>query len=201
MDSSWLLLPLLLATALVAHWIYVNVSFYLRRRQFSQNHGCEKLRRAPQKDPFLGLDHFFRLAKAAQNRRYLAHFEELFNQVGPTFGINLMGDNLVFTNEPRNVQAILVTKFPDFEIGQRRRNNSAELLGVGVFNADGQVWEHGRALVRPNFTRKQVADLQLFEKHVRVFVDAIPTDGTPFDIQDWVFRFVSRRPAQLGLST
>jgi cytochrome P450 len=193
MNSSWLLLPLLSATVVVGYWSYVKVSLYLRRRRFSKKHGCEQLRRAPQKDPFLGLDHFFRLAKAARKRQYLRHFGELFNEVGPTFGINLMGDNLVFTNEPKNVQAILVTKFRDFEIGQRRRNNSAELLGVGVFNADGQIWEHGRALVRPNFTRKQVADLQLFEKHVRVLMEAIPTDGTPFDIQAWVFRFVSRR--------
>lgn len=95
-----------------------------------------------------------------------------------------MGDNLVFTNEPKNVQAILVRKFRDFETGQRMRNNSAELLGVGVFNADEQIWEHGRALVRPYFTRKQVADLLLFEKHVRALTEAIPTDGTPFDLQD-----------------
>ncbi|KAF7594061.1 hypothetical protein BBP40_010198 [Aspergillus hancockii] len=85
----------------------------------------------------------------------------------------------------KHVQAVLVTKFKDFEMGQRRRDNSAELLGIGVFNADGQTWEHGRALVRPNFTRKQVADLGLFEKHVQRLFQAMPTDGTKVDIQEW----------------
>ncbi|THC90430.1 hypothetical protein EYZ11_010107 [Aspergillus tanneri] len=66
---------------------------------------------------------------------------------GSTFGVNLMGDYVTFTNEPKNVQAVLVSKFNDFEIGQRRRDNSAELLGIGVFNADGRTWEHGRALL------------------------------------------------------
>ncbi|KAF5863954.1 hypothetical protein ETB97_009061 [Aspergillus alliaceus] len=101
-----------------------------------------------------------------------------------------MGDYVVFTNEPKNVQAVLVMKFKDFEVVQRRRDNSAELLGIGTFNADGgQNWEHGRALVRPNFTRKQVADLGLFRKHVQHLFQAMPTDGTKVDIQEWVFRF------------
>lgn len=171
--------------------VWQSISWHLRYRQFHRSHGCQRLRSAPSKDPILGLDHFFRLGKAAHNSRYLEQFQQWFQEVGSTFGVNLMGDYLIFTNEPKNVQAVLVTKFNDFEIGQRRRDNSAELLGIGVFNADGRTWEHGRALVRPNFTRKQVADLGLFEKHVQCLFQALPTDGTAVDIQEWVFRFVS----------
>lgn len=171
--------------------IWVSVSWHLRYRKFHKGDGCQRLRSAPSKDPIFGLDHFFRLGKAAHNSRYLETFQQWFQVVGSTFGVNLMGDYVIFTNEPKNVQAVLVTKFKDFEIGQRRRDNSAELLGIGVFNADGQTWEHGRALVRPNFTRKQVADLGLFEKHVQRLFEALPNDGTAVDIQEWVFRFVS----------
>nr|P0DUK3.1 RecName: Full=Cytochrome P450 monooxygenase pspC; AltName: Full=Soppiline biosynthesis cluster protein C [Penicillium soppii] len=165
--------------------IWGSISWNLRYRRFHSSDGCQQLRSAPSKDPILGLDHFFRLGKAAHNSRYLEAFQEWFQAVGSTFGVNLMGDYVIFTNEPKNVQAVLVTKFKDFEIGQRRRDNSAELLGIGVFNADGQTWEHGRALVRPNFTRKQVADLGLFEKHVQRLFEALPKDGTAVDIQEW----------------
>jgi cytochrome P450 len=191
MDFSWAFLSLASATVVVAYWIYAKVNIYLRQRRISNKYGCKKLRRAPQKEPFLALDHFFSLTKAAQENRYLEYIEKWFKQVGHTFGINLMGDDMIFTNEPKNIQAILVTNFPNFEIGQRRRDNSRELLGVGVFNADGATWEHGRALVRPNFTRKQVSDLPLFEKHVQVMMAGLPSDGTPVDIQEWAFRFVS----------
>lgn len=177
--------------ALVCYYAYVKMGLYRRKARFSKQHGCKNLRRAPQMDPFLGLDHFFALAKAAGQRRYLEHFRNWFDEVGPTFGVNLMGDDILFTNEPKNIQAVLARNFADWEIGQRRRDNSAELVGVGVFNADGKTWEHGRALVRPNFTRKQVSDLQVFEKHVQVLFDSLPSDGTPVNLQEWVFRFVS----------
>jgi len=40
------------------------------------------------------------------------------------------------------------------------------VFGHGIFNQDGKGWERSRALVRPNFTRQQVADLDMFEEHV-----------------------------------
>lgn len=181
---------LLPVTALVIYFIYTKIRIFWRQRYFARNHGCLPVRSASQLDPFLGLDFFVRLGKAASERRYLEYWEKhMFGKFGNTFQINLMGQCLVFTNEPQNIQAMLVTKFPDFEIGQRRRDNSAQLLGVGLFNADGQVWEHARATVRPNLTRKQVSDLQLFEKHIRVWMDALPSNGELVDMQEWAFRF------------
>ncbi|KAL2137993.1 hypothetical protein VTI28DRAFT_7681 [Corynascus sepedonium] len=112
----------------------------------------------------------------------------MFGRNGHTFAMNLMGQRLLFTNEPLNMQAMLVTRFTDFDIGQRRRDNSAQLLGVGLFNADGPVWEHARATLRPNLTRAQVADLRLFEKHVGVWMGALP-QGQAVDLQEWAFRF------------
>ncbi|KAM3534759.1 hypothetical protein MY4038_002012 [Beauveria bassiana] len=179
----------LVVALLVLQQACQSISWHVRHQRAKAEHGCKPLRRAPQKDPFLGFDHFLRLARAAYAKTYLETFQQWFLDVGSTFGVNLMGDYVIFTNDPKNVQALLVTKFADFELGQRRRNNSWELLGVGVFNADGDDWAHGRALVRPNFTRKQVADLELFERHVQKLFNALPTDGSPVDMQEMVFRF------------
>ncbi|KAF2113889.1 cytochrome P450 [Lophiotrema nucula] len=172
--------------ALYQTWIIDRV-----RRRLERQWGCKPLRRAPQKDPILGIDIFITQAKAAGNRKYLQTVQQWFQDVAPTFGVRLMGDDMIFTNEPRNIQAMLVTHFKAFEIGERRRHNSRQLLGIGIFNADGKDWEHGRALVRPNFSRKQVSDLHIFERHTQALKQGIVADGSPVEMQDWFFRFVS----------
>ncbi|KAK2616254.1 hypothetical protein QQS21_000889 [Conoideocrella luteorostrata] len=189
MPSYLLSSAVLIAVALVLRLAWQSISWQIRYRRAKAKHGCQPLRHAPQRDPFFALDHFVRLVRAAHSQSYLETFQKWFLEVGSTFGVNLMGDYVIFTNEPQNVQALLVTRFADFELGQRRRNNSWELLGVGVFNADGDDWAHGRALVRPNFTRKQVADLPLFERHIQKLFRVLPADGSAVDMQEMAFRF------------
>jgi hypothetical protein len=52
--------------------------------------------------------------------------------VGSTFGVHLLGEYLIFTDEPQNIRAMLASNFADFEIGARRRKNAADLLGSGI---------------------------------------------------------------------
>ena len=42
-------------------------------------------------------------------------------------------------------------------------------------------------MIRPNFTRAQVADLDTFETHVQHLTDAIPCDGSTVDLQELFF--------------
>jgi len=196
MLPSYSLLGLALAPLL--YYLVTVIRFQARYRRFQRLHGCEKLRKFPQKDPFLGFDLFLGFEAAAREHRYLEYIAKWFSDFGSTFQTDLMGDRMVWTNEPSNIQAMLTTNFPDFELGDRRRRNSAELLGVGLFNADGKDWEHARQLLRPNFTRKQVADLAIFETHVRVLIDHLPGDGSKVDIQEWLFRLVSLHPPYLA---
>lgn len=46
--------------------------------------------------------------------------------------VNVMGGTVIFTTEPKNIQAILATKFKDFALGPRRINNFGPLLGHGI---------------------------------------------------------------------
>jgi cytochrome P450 len=93
----------------------------------------------------------------------------------------------IYTCDPKNIQAILATRFQDFELGETRRQSFFPLLGNGIFTADGKEWydlsptstlpvgrpdtdtvrEHSRSMLRPQFSRQQVADLQLEEVHVQ----------------------------------
>lgn len=61
------------------------------------------------------------------------------------------------------------------------------VLGHGIFDTDGSAWERSRAMIRPNFTRQQVADLDTFETHMVHLIDRVPRDGSTIDLQDLFF--------------
>jgi len=83
---------------------------------------------------------------------------------------------------------MLSLKFKDFGIGNRE-STLGPLLGQGIFTMDGQFWAHSRAMIRPNFTRDQVADLNAFERHIQDLWQLIPRDGSTIDLQELFFRF------------
>lgn len=89
--------------------------------------------------------------------------------------------------EPENVKTVLSLKFKDFELPGLRKRGFHPLFGKGIFTTDGAEWEHSRAMLRPNFTRSQVADLDMLEKHITNLIAAIPTDGSTIDLQNLFF--------------
>ena len=44
-------------------------------------------------------------------------------------------------------------------------------------------------MLRPNFVRTQIGDVEMFEKHVEHFIQAIPKDGSQVDLQKLFFQF------------
>lgn len=58
-------------------------------------------------------------------------------------------------------------------------------LGHGIFSADGKQWERARTILRPQFTRDQVGDLNMEERHVQSLLHAISSkSGAQSDIVD-----------------
>jgi hypothetical protein len=53
---------------------------------------------------------------------------------------NLLGTDVIVTNEPENLKALLATQFTDFEIGPQRRGNFFPAFGNGIFTTDGKPW-------------------------------------------------------------
>ncbi|KAL1615363.1 hypothetical protein SLS56_011840, partial [Neofusicoccum ribis] len=45
------------------------------------------------------------------------------------------------------------------------------------FASNGKKWEHSRALLRPQFARGQISDLDLEERHVQNMMKVLPVDG------------------------
>jgi cytochrome P450 len=113
---------------------------------------------------------------------------------GWTFKFNGLLGEVISTVDPQNLQTLLSLRFADYELGSKRRKNFADLLGNGIFTADGPEWEHSRAFLRPQFSREQVSDLDAMERHVQNLFRAIePTDEGMWtqdvDLQELFYRF------------
>ncbi|KAI4129167.1 MAG: hypothetical protein LQ347_003887, partial [Umbilicaria vellea] len=145
----------------------------------------------------LGLDRFYKIL-TFKGTDFLEDFifarfksKGRWTVITPAFGRTFT----VLTAEPRNIQAILSTQFADFGVGKRRYQQFGPLLGYGIFTADGPMWEHSRAILRPQFSSKQVNDLQVAEKHLQRLFEALPvtsddgwTEGT--DLAPLFLRFM-----------
>ncbi|KAK6538603.1 Protein kinase alk2 [Orbilia ellipsospora] len=100
-----------------------------------------------------------------------------YEEYGNTFAYNVLGETTYSTCEPRNIQHFLANQFKDFAIAPAKNGPFFPLLGDGIFVIDGHGWEYSRALLRPQFARNQITQLENMEEHFQVFKDCIP-DGT-----------------------
>lgn len=58
---------------------------------------------------------------------------------------------------------------------------------TGIFTTDGPEWAHSREMLRPNFVRSQVADLDMLERHTQALIRRIPRDGSTVDLGELFF--------------
>ncbi|KAJ5999391.1 hypothetical protein N7451_007201 [Penicillium sp. IBT 35674x] len=140
----------------------------------------------PGSSTFFGIPAFIRLSKAVREKRWIDYLTDQYAIYGNTFQQKMFGREIITTIEPGNVKAILATQFQDFCLGTRHEQ-FYPLLGDGIFTLDGAGWSHARGLLRPQFTRDQVADLALLDDHINHLLDLIPKDRTSFDIQRLFF--------------
>ncbi|KAL3422064.1 N-alkane-inducible cytochrome P450 [Phlyctema vagabunda] len=163
------------------------ISNYIAAARFKKAHGCKPVRRLPQSERILGVGLYKVQRQGIRDRRILDIARQRYRDHGPTWSASLMGQVFVNTIDPENIKTILATNFKDFGLG-KRIESFGPLLGHGIFTTDGRVWEHSRALVRPNFTRAQVADLGTFETHIQHFFAKIPRDGSTVNLQSLFFQ-------------
>ena len=160
--------------------------------------GCQEPPRHPG-DGFLGLKMLGTMQEADKAKLFpdlmLTRHNNMIKETGrvcTTFKSNLLGQEIYFTSDPKNIQAMLATQFQDYDLGPARRGNMIATLGDGIFVQDGKAWEHSRAMLRPNFVRDQVSDLDLEERHVQNLLRVMPVQADGWtaetDIQTLFFR-------------
>lgn len=80
---------------------------------------------------------------------FLFHFRQTGNTIEQCF----IGTPAFDTIDPANLEALLSTKFRDFDFG-RRRDITFPMLGDGIFTQEGAAWKHSRELLRAPLQHK-----------------------------------------------
>ncbi|KAK1231185.1 hypothetical protein PQX77_005711 [Marasmius sp. AFHP31] len=117
---------------------------------------------------------------------------DLCETKGPIYNMRVLWQDMIFTTCPEHIQQVLATGFDNFVKGERFQRNMGAMLGVGVFNADGEMWKFHRQMTRPFFTRDRITHFELFDKHAETAVSVMRTrlrEGVPLDFQDLMGKF------------
>lgn len=117
--------------AVVAYSFVSSVSTNRRHAALAKKFGCEPAPVENWPDPF-ALVNLFRTMWAFSNNRILDYMRGTFDDTSAhrtvaTYETKILGDKVIFTSDPKNVQAMLATQFKDFELGQVRRGSFAPL--------------------------------------------------------------------------
>ncbi|KAI9648671.1 hypothetical protein NHQ30_003309 [Ciborinia camelliae] len=143
----------------------------------------------------LGIDQVTRALNALAAKSFPPDTVQKYKEVNAlTYSNSILGNDGLATIDEHNIKAILGTQFHDFDLGVQRINNFLPFLGPGIFAQDGKDWERSRALMRPQFARDNLSDLEMEERHFQVLLKALPEMGQgrwhgEVDIQPLLFRF------------
>ncbi|KJX93137.1 cytochrome p450 like protein [Zymoseptoria brevis] len=192
------LVPLLGLVIFVFYKIVTSIALRRQNAAKAQELGCREPADVPG-GGFLGWKHLKAFIDADKAQRFpdflLERHEWMTKEHGrvcETFRTGFLGQTIYFTSDPKNIQAMLATQFQDFELGPTRAAVMGGVLGDGIFVQDGKKWEHSRAMLRPNFVRDQVSDLDMEEIHVKNLLEVMPTQASGWtdfvNIQTLFFR-------------
>ncbi|KAJ5168657.1 uncharacterized protein N7482_004251 [Penicillium canariense] len=172
-------LTYILVTRVLPLLLLVRISHGFLRRWRQQHKagqlGCKPIPLEPTRWPF-GIDVLLRLLEADRQERTPDFIVERYNAMGPryTWRTRMLGSEHYTTADPKNIQAILATQFNDFGMGQARSRGLKTVLGRSIFAVDGPEWHSAREVVRPIFSREQVSDLSLLERHLQRMLLCMP---------------------------
>ena len=142
--------------------------------------------------PF-GVDVVYRMIHHSRHDTDLDFWDWLFawspNERSKTVEVALARRRWIFTADPENIKAILATQFQDFGKGKQFHEDWKPFLGDSIFTTDGQQWHDSRQLIRPQFIKNRVADLEIFEKHAERLMSKLGGHGEEVDIAALFYRF------------
>lgn len=141
--------------------------------------------------PF-GIPLLSKIRRLTEENRQLDFFTDILHESGcKTVRFLTLNTLVIMTYEPENVKTMLATKFKDYSLGIRYEQ-FYPLLGNGIFTLSGDGWKHSRTMLRPQFARSQVSQLDSIHRHVvtliRLCQSKSSTGSGLFDIQDLFHR-------------
>ena len=138
----------------------------------------------------LGIDTVYTLLKAVTSHRNIEWYRELLEKGGGhTVEGSLGGDRAIFSDDPENIKAVLATQFRQFGKGEGFHHRWRTFLGDSIFTTDLDQWHASRQLIRPQFIKDRVSDLETFERHVSTLLLMMDGSGKIVDVQSLFFRY------------
>lgn len=61
-------------------------------------------------------------------------------------------------------------------------------IRIGIFTTDGQLWHNSRQLIRPQFVKDRLSDIDIFEQHTQILMSKI-AESEEIDTLDMMFRY------------
>jgi cytochrome P450 len=134
--------------------------------------------RVPTYLPF-DLDFIYKSVKATMARNEINHWNDVMlgREGHLTRECRPFNERFIITVDPENVKAILASQFSDFGKGEPFHKEWSSFLGDSIFTTDGPQWHASRQLIRPQFTKDRVSDLECFEAHMQTLFQAIEKGG------------------------
>lgn len=179
---------LLLGTGFLAFITYKIWSNTKRRKLHSAiiaEHGCQSPPRLLNQRPW-GIDRLEQIFRADAESRLMELFLFHFRLWGTTLEQVFLSTQAFGTIEPRNLEAILGSKFDDWSLGLRNQVMNP-LFGSGIFTQDGDLWKASRALLRPQFTYAQYEQCEVFRDATSALLENLASQQGTVDIQPHAF--------------
>ncbi|KAF2134836.1 cytochrome P450 52A11 [Dothidotthia symphoricarpi CBS 119687] len=125
---------------------------------------------------FMGLDMAYDVVMCSRNDTIYEMWTNLFADYCSPGRYTVeagVGQRVILTAEPENIKAILATQFKDYGKGEQFRQEWHGFLGDGIFTTDGELWHNSRQLLRPQFIKDRVSDIDIFEEHTQILLSKI----------------------------
>ncbi|KAI0143135.1 cytochrome P450 [Xylariaceae sp. FL1272] len=175
-------------------WVSNNVWLFPSRHNHGEDQGCGRITLLPSswRHPF-GLDKLLTTLRAEKQRRLPLLTLEEHDKHGDTYAQYAGGLFTVITRDPRNIAAVLSTKFDKFSHGTLRKVCFGILLGEGIFTANGDSWARsrrmiGRELHKPGFLRLYVLEA-VWQEFMTAISKKQSKEGT-VDVKALLFDYV-----------
>ncbi|TGO52108.1 hypothetical protein BOTNAR_0334g00030 [Botryotinia narcissicola] len=178
----------ILSTTFLLYTLNQKILLSAQQRKFAKQNHCLPPASYPHKDPFYGLDLFVSNVLAAREGKFIETTQKRFRSLGVnTYSSVFLGTHTINTIDAENIKTELATGIKDFELSPRRKTAMMPIFGKGIFILDGTEWEHSRAMLRPNFVRSQITDLDVFERHIQKLIKRVPENGNTVDLSKLFF--------------
>ncbi|ORY13521.1 cytochrome P450 [Clohesyomyces aquaticus] len=175
---------------LILKYLVHSIVQQSRISKAKKQHGCAEPPTLPSKDPFFGIDTVRNNLQQMKENRRIRTVYELSHKLGFTFQSWPFGRRVISTVDPRNVQFIFATEAHNFGVAPQREKAQSPLTGVGLITSDEPIWSRMRPLIKPTFTRTQIADRELFDVHVERFLNLLPKDGSTVNLRPLFERLI-----------